>query len=864
MPVASSSDSPAPSEAGLSSGEAADRLRADGRNALPTSRPRSPLLALAAQMVNFFALMLWVAAALAWVADMPALSLAIGVVVVVNGLFAFAQQYRADRAAAALEDLLPPQVRVVRDGKVVRISAEQLVVGDAVQLEAGDRISADLRLDTAVGLAVDESLLTGESAVVHPDAGDTAYAGTFVVEGAGSATVTATGTRTRLASVAVMTHSAARPTSPLTRQLHRVVRMVSLIAAGTGVASFVVLVALGTEASEGFLFAIGVTVALVPEGLLPTVTLSLARSAQVMARDRALVKRLEAVETLGTTTYICSDKTGTLTQNRMSVRRVWTPAGTVTVSGEGYAPEGEATGGACAIRAAALATASAAACVSGRPELVDGRWTARGDPMEVALVVAQARLDGQREPVRPERRRIPFDPRARCSGAVDDDWIHLLGAAESVLPRCSGSTVAAAQEVTAAGGEGLRVVAVARAVRPETGEGEPLPWECDGMELLGLLCLEDPPREGVADALGQCRRAGVAVAMLTGDHPDTAAAIARQIGLLGAGPDASARVIAGADLPVDDDELGELLDTDGTVVARITPEDKLRVARALQKRGHVVAMTGDGVNDGPALRQADIGVAMGAGGTDVAREAADVVLLDDHFATIVRAVELGRATWSNVRRFLTYHLTDNVAELTPFVVWALSGGTVPLALGVLQILAVDIGTDLLPALALGAEPARRQVMKGPLRTDSLLDGRILRRVFGVLGPTEALVVMSAFLAVLLMAGWSPGAAVDPGTLAAASGAAFAALVLGQFANALACRSESTWFGAIPLMSNTLLLWAQVSMLAALAVFLFVPPVHQVLGGTNPPLIGWVVAAIAIPAVLTADSLHKWRRRHGRA
>jgi magnesium-transporting ATPase (P-type) len=340
--------------------------------------------------------------------------------------------------------------------------------------------------------------------------------------------------------------------------------------------------------------------------------------------------------------------------------------------------------------------------------------------------------------------------------------------------------------------------------------------------------------------------------MVTGDHPGTARAIARDVGLLGS----HGLVVEGAELPEDDEKLGELLDSDGVVVARVTPEDKLRIARSLRARGYVVAMTGDGVNDGPALREADIGVAMGASGTDVAREAADLVLLDDAFDTIVAAVEMGRATFANVRRFLTYHLTDNVAELTPFVVWSLSAGKVPLALSVLQILALDIGTDLLPALALGAEPPNRRVLEGPMRTERLLDGRLLRRVFGVLGPTEAVMEMIAFLGVLVAGGWVFGAEPSAGLLAVASGTAFTAVVLGQLANAFACRSQSRWVGALSWRANPLLLWAVSSELVILAVFLFVPPLAELLGGQPPNLTGWLLAAAAVPAVLLADAVHK--------
>ncbi|MFC6404394.1 HAD-IC family P-type ATPase [Planobispora longispora] len=358
--------------------------------------------------------------------------------------------------------------------------------------------------------------------------------------------------------------------------------------------------------------------------------------------------------------------------------------------------------------------------------------------------------------------------------------------------------------------------------------------------------------------MAMCRRAGIKLAMITGDHPGTARAVAVEVGLLG--PDAL--VLTGARLPPGDEELGELLDRDGVVVARVTPEDKPRIARAMRGRGHVVAMTGDGVNDGPALREADIGIAMGASGTDVAREAADLVLLDDHFATIVTAIELGRATYANIRRFLTYHLTDSVAELTPFAVWALSGGTIPLALSVLQVLALDIGTDLLPALALGAEPANPRTMDGPARTGNLVDRRLLRRVFGVLGPAQALAEMAAFTGVLLLGGWTLGAGPGPALLATASGTAFAAVVLGQFANAFACRSESRWIGRLKWRSNPLLLWAIAFEIVVLLAFLGLPALADLLGGSFPDAAGWPLAALAIPAVLLADAAYKaWRARH---
>jgi magnesium-transporting ATPase (P-type) len=346
--------------------------------------------------------------------------------------------------------------------------------------------------------------------------------------------------------------------------------------------------------------------------------------------------------------------------------------------------------------------------------------------------------------------------------------------------------------------------------------------------------------------------------MITGDHPATALAIARQVGL--ASDDSV--VVLGRDLGLDENEVGALVDHDGVVIARVAPEDKLRVARALHRRGHVVAMTGDGVNDAPTLREAAIGVAMGQSGTDVAREAADLVLLDDDFATIVAAVEQGRSTFANIRRFLTYHLTDNVAELAPFVVWALSGGRFPLAIGVLQVLALDIGTDVLPALALGTEPPGAHVLHNPPTHRHLIDRRLFARAFGVLGPVEAVVELAAFVAVFWAAGWRPGDAFSTGaTLRSASGAAFTAVVFGQMANAFACRSTVRPVWRVGFTSNRLLLAALAAELAMLGVFLYFPPVAHILGQAGPTWVGLGVAALAIPAVIAADTAQKaWVRR----
>jgi calcium-translocating P-type ATPase len=851
--------------AGLTAAEAARRLAVEGPNLLPSPRRPPPWRPLVRQLTHFFALLLWVAAGFAVLARVPQLAVAIIAVIIINGVFAFVQEHKADRAADRLRDLLPATAAVRRDGRRRLVPAGELVTGDLVLLEAGDRVSADLRVLRAAGLAADESLLTGESVPRRAGGGDALYAGTFVVEGAAESVVEATGSATRLADIAAMTRRTHPPPSPLAVRLNRVVGVVAAVALAIGVAFFGIALALGTDPVDGFVLALGVTVALVPEGLLPTVTLALAWGARRMAARNGLVKRLESVETLGSVTFICTDKTGTLTRNEMAVVDVWTPAGSARVRGSGYEPAGEVIA-AAEVRAAVAELAWASVRAStGHLVQRDGSWRPAGDPMEVALFVLALRAGidlATRLPAEPTLVRYPFDARRLRVSAVVGENLYVKGAPESVLARCvpGESVTEAAGRAAEMTERGLRVLAVAW--RPSAPPGDDPDAAERDLRLLGVVGLADPPRPDVTASVAACRAAGIRLAVVTGDHPGTARAVAVEVGVIG--PDGL--VVEGAQLPPGDKDLAALLDReDGVVIARVTPEDKLRITRVLQERGHVVAMTGDGVNDAPALRMADIGVAMGATGSDVAREAADLVLLDDHFATIVAAVELGRTTFANIRRFLTYHLTDNVAELAPFVLWALTGGTFPLAIGVLQVLALDIGTDLLPALALGAEPPGGRALRGSARTGQLLDGRVLRRAFGVLGPAEVLASLGAFTLVLLAGGWRVGAEPDAALLATASGTAFAAIVFGQLANAFACRSESRPAWRMDPRRNPLLLGAVVVELLMLMGFLGIPLLADALGGTLPTPAGWTLAATAIAAVLLADAAAKrhGQRGHGR-
>ncbi len=855
--------------AGLTPQDAAARLARDGPNSLPTPRRPSGVRRFAKQLLHFFALMLGVAGCLALLPKLPQLGIAIFVVIVLNAAFAFAQESKANRAAERLRALLPRRVTVRRGGRALEIGAADVVVDDLLVLTSGDRVPADARVIHSDRLLVDTSTLTGES-VPTPLADDAPlYAGTFVVEGEADAVVTATGNATRLADIARLTTATPHPTSPLTVELGRVVRTIAVIAAGVGGAFFGLAMLLGTPASDGFVFAIGVTVALVPEGLLPTVTLSLAWGAEQMAKRQVLVRKLDAVQTLGSTTFICTDKTGTLTLNQMAVVQAWTSAGMAIISGVGYEPVANVVLSTDEAQTAIEQLAWAAArCSTGQAVQVDDDgsgndgWIAHGDPMEAALDALARRVGVDIDSDRLAQlvdRRFPFDPRRRRMSVVVGTQLLVKGAPDSVLPLCADGS-AAMSIVQSLTERGLRVLAVARRSADAVSDDSTAEDIEVDLELLGLLALQDPPRTDVADALARCRGAGIKVAMVTGDHPSTATAIANEVGLR----KPTDLVVEGHDLPTDDQLLGALVDRDGVVIARVSPEDKLRIARCLRLRGNVVAMTGDGVNDGPALHEANIGIAMGKSGTDVAREAADLVLLDDHFATIVAAVEQGRATFVNIRRFLTYHLTDNVAELTPFVVWALSGGRFPLALGVMQILAIDIGTDTLSAVALGAEPPAAHLLEGPPVSGRLLNKTVARRAFGVLGPTIAAMTMLAFIVSLAVSGWRPGDSFPTGhTLLAASGAAFMAVIFGQKANVFACRSSTQWPGTLGWTTNRLLIpAASIEMVFALVVLL-VAPVANRFDQANPSLGGWVVALAAAPAMLGIDALNKARRARSR-
>ena len=835
-----------PSAQGLSSVEAQARLGQFGPNLLAGAARPHWLPRFARNFTYFFALLLWVGAGLAWLGAQPQLSVAIVAVIVVNAVFSFVQEYRAERAIEALRRILPQRASVRRDGRPREIDAQEVVPGDILLLAAGDRVAADAELVADVELKIDMSMLTGESRPVRRyrttgaeaaegvGAPNLVFGGTYVVAGTGEARVTVTGMRTELGRIAELTQRAKRQQSPLELEMGRVTRLVAILAVSIGAAFFLVAGLLGMSLNDRFVFAIGVIVALVPEGLLPTVTLSLALATQRMARRNALVRRLSSVETLGATNVICTDKTGTLTANQMTVRRIWMPGVDLVVDGVGYAPAG-----AVRVRAGTpdqsaveeIARAGALCNDSSLEEREDG-WHVVGDPTEGALLTLarKAGLDPAREAHRlPRRAEIPFDSARKRMTTVHDTpkglTAYVKGApglliSRSTLDERGREEALAAAETLAR--DSLRVLAIARrtgcaANEVSTGEVE------QRLELLGLVGMQDPPRPEVADAVRSCRKAGIKVIMVTGDYGITAEAIAQRIGLI-EGP---ARILEGAAIDnLDHGALVAALQQPDVLVARVTPEQKLQIAEALHTSRQVVAMTGDGVNDAPALRAADIGVAMGRAGTDVAREAADIILTDDNFASIAAAVEEGRTVYDNIRRFAQYHFSSNVAELLAFLVWGLSGGVVPLPLVVMQVLAIDLGTDLLPAIALGTERPEPGVMSRPPRApqERLLNRRTLGRVFGFVGLLVGIAGLASFFASYLLAGGWPGLAhpASGDVYVQATAMTYGGIVMGQVGAGLAFRTNRDSVFRVGLLSNRFLLAGIAFEVALLIALVYIP------------------------------------------
>jgi magnesium-transporting ATPase (P-type) len=948
-------------EDGLSQSQAEILLASHGKNVIEEEKKTPVIFVFLRCFTHLMALLLWAAGAVAFLANMRELGIAVWMVNIINGVFSFWQEYKAGKAAEALRKMLPQYATVIREGQECKVPAEELVPGDVFVLEEGDSISADARLVQCSDLQVNQSTLNGESTPVRKSAGaidaeaaagqpaaqipNLVFAGTSVVRGNARAVVVYTGMNTKFGTIARLTQNVEDTGSPLQHELNRLTRQITILAMCIGAVFFTLdVVFVHSQLAVAFIFALGMMVAFIPEGLLPTVTLALAMAVQRMSKRNALVKKLSSVESLGSTSVICTDKTGTLTQNEMTVEYLWTPDREYQVTGGGYAPQGEirsdgrrwlaaddeglrrlvtaaalcndarlgpaaeaagpAVDGAAAssseddsnkvdrdtakTHADATVKADGANVGNNDDKTASARRQVYGDPTEACLLVAceKAGLSPEREAKRmPRRRELPFDSQRKrmtviCedakddtdnTGNTDDDGggtglvAFTKGAPNEIVAlatrvRIGGKDVAMSDEQRAAimaandayADRGLRVLAVAcRAVNPQemddnnrggaksnnrnaasavsaTADNADSAALCTperierDLTFLGLEVMVDPPRPEVAQAVQTCHRAGIRIIMITGDYGRTALAIARRIGIV---RDKHARVVSGTELEaMSDDELTAALRGE-IIFARMAPEQKLRIVGCLQGMGDIVAVTGDGVNDAPALKKADVGVAMGITGTDVAKEAADIILTDDNFASIVDAIEEGRAVYANIRRFLLYILNSNVPEAVPSAVYLFSGGLVPLPMTTMQILTIDLGTDMIPALGLGTEPPEDDIMRQPPRNpnERLLNRAIVFKAFfwyGLLGTAAS---MLGYFFVNMLNGW-PGVPLaglgndlDP-VYVAATTMTLAAIVFAQIGMVFNCRSDTRSVFAIgPFSNKTITIGIVVEIVLILAI-----------------------------------------------
>ena len=863
--------------AGLTGTEAVRRLIEYGPNELRAARRISPWTILFEQFKNVLIVVLLVATALSAFLGHGAEAVAITVIVLFAVLLGFGQEYRAERAIEALRQMAAPTATVLRDGEESDVPARDLVPGDVVILRSGNRVPGDARLIEAVNLQIQEAALTGESVPVEKhvaplsnpelalgDRKNMAYAGTAATYGRGRAMIVATGMTTEFGKIADMLQTVETGKTPLQENLGKLGHLLARAA----LVVVAIIVALGLFRGQPFLemlvFGIALAVAVVPEALPAVVTISLAIGVQRLVKRGALMRRLPAVETLGSTSVICSDKTGTLTKDEMTARRLYVAGQLLEVSGAGYEPHGQfSRDGVIVEPSPPFARLLRAGALASDAHIVRndaaGRWHVKGDPTEGALVVAAAKaglkkvdLDAQF----PRVDEIPFSSETKrmttLHSLAEGVTAYAKGAPEVILDSCerqstadgetrldAASRTVILETVGHMASEGLRVLAVADKADATRENAE------RDMTFLGLVGLIDPPRPEAKAAIQTCERAGIRVVLITGDHPITAQAIARELGLLKTG-----RVTSGADLEaMSEAELAREVENID-VYARVSPVHKLRVVTALQQKGHIVAMTGDGVNDAPALKKADIGIAMGITGTDVAKEAAAMTLTDDNFASIVAAVEEGRGILGNIKKYLMYLLSSNIGEIGLMAGATLLG--LPLPLTAVQILYVNLATDGLPALALAVDPPEPDLMRRKPR--NLRAGIFTRPVITLMmvGGLWSMVVNLGLFAWALSSGRGAAEAITM---------TFVSLVLIQFFKAYNFRSDRLSVLNRP-FANRWLNWAILWEIVLLFVVVYVPSLHEPFGTFSLPLVDWVIVvglALTISPVLEAA---KWMERRG--
>jgi Ca2+-transporting ATPase len=826
---------------GLREEEARSRLGQFGYNELEREKKPSSVAVFLRQFKNVLVIILLAAALISFaLGETVDAAVILGIVFAVS-LLGFFQEYRAERALEALKRMAALTATVIRGGVESEIPARELVPGDIVVLSVGDKGPADLRLIEAVNLRVDESALTGESVPsekgIDPVPKDAplaerlcvVYAGTVVSYGRGKGVVFSTGQQTEFGKIASMMRAAPKVKTPLELRIERVGRLLGTIMVLVAVLVMLLGLARGSPLLEMFLWAVSLAVAAVPEALPAVVTGGLAIGVRRMAKRNAIVRRLPAVETLGSTTVICSDKTGTMTKGQMTVRRIHLGEDFYEVTGAGYEPRGEILrDGTPSVNDDIALIAKVAVLCNDASFNATSALKIVGDPTEVALLVVAAKAGEREEKLRsayPRVFEVPFTSERKRMTTVhntpDGQLLYCMkGALEAVLPSCEAAyfqgrhvridegTVRRIHSVgEQMAKDALRVLAFAYKTPPEELQALEESGSERGLVFLGLMGLMDPPREEVKDAVQKCYDAGIKVVMITGDHKGTAQAVAEELGLLSSG----GRILTGTELdslgPQEFDQVVE----DVVVYARVSPEHKLRIVRALKGKGHIVAMTGDGVNDAPALKNADIGVAMGVTGTDVTKEAADVVLADDNFASIVAAVEEGRAIFDNIRKYLMFLLSANTGELLIMLSAGLLG--YPLPLVPVQILFVNLATDGLPALALGIDPPMQDLMHRPPRDPKLSIFAGMKGWIAGIAVLLSLAMMGLFAYSLMS-----------GSLAEARSLVFASIILFELTFVFSCRSQSQTILRLGLTSNKYLVAAVLSQLMLLLLILYTPSI----------------------------------------
>ncbi|MCX7084289.1 MAG: cation-transporting P-type ATPase [Methylococcales bacterium] len=860
------------SSLGLTKSDAIARQIQYGLNSLQVRKDTPEIIKFLHQFTNLFAVLLMAGSGLAFLAehlqpDQGNLYIAIALlgVVFLNAVFTYTQEYESERIMESFRNMLPTKITVLRSGVISQIEAKFLVPGDVMMLEEGDRIPADGRLIEVNQLKVDHSPLTGESEpqlrkldCTHSallESRNMVFSGTLVQSGNGKALVYATGMHTQIGRIVQLTKEIEHTESAIRKELKHFTQIISIIAVSLGGLFFAVSMLLGKPLISSLIFAIGIIVANVPEGLLPTVTLALSMASQRMAKNKALIRNLEAVETLGATTVICTDKTGTITQNSMKVTSIVLAYKEWSAFQKGLS---EASG---------IEQALACMVLCNNARLTEKHYL--GDPTEGALLIfaKQHQLVSELLTQWPRLHESPFDSTAKrmITSHSNHDGIalhYMKGAPEVVMTKCShylqqGNLVAVDEafnthitdiyERLAARGE--RVLALAYKTDTDAVLKE------EGFIYIGLVGMLDPPRPEISAAIDKCQSAGIRIFMITGDYHVTAESIARQVGLF----TGKGQVILGSELEqMSDAEFSAVLDEQELVFARTSALQKLQIVKALQKKGEVVTVTGDGVNDAPALKNADMGVAMGLSGTEVAKEAANIVLMDDNFATIVKAIEEGRTIYANIKKFIAYILSHTVPEMLPFIAFIALGA--PLALTVLLILLIDLATDMLPALGLGKEPPDTDVMSLPprKRSERLLTKHILIRSYGVVGLLEAAAGFFAFFVILYQGGWTWGAVLAESNLlykTAVTGF-FAAVILCQVVNVLICSVHTRSVFTNSLFANKMI-WLGITFELALVASLSYMPALQVIFGTAPLTV--LQSLLGLPFALLLLSADELRR-----